>query len=155
TVAGGLQGLADRYGMFAHASGFFSAQGDAQAVEFVLRNTTSGVTPAVLYLDGTSANRLTIRTDTQLSGICTISGIKSDGSELALFQRSLVIKNIGGTTTLVHVSTISTDHKDDAAWALAITADNANSALQIQCTGNTGDDVRWVAVLRGLEIAIG
>ena len=130
------------------------AQGDAQAVEFVLRNTTSGATSATLFLDG-SSSRLTIRNNTQLSGICTISGIKSDGSEVALYQRSISIKNIGGTTTLVHSSTISTDHEDDPAWDVTITADNVNDALQISCLGAAGDNIRWVAVFRGLEIAIG
>jgi hypothetical protein len=151
TVAGGLSGLADRYGMFAHASGQFSAQGDAQAVEFVARNTTTGATTAVLFLGGSSV-RFTVSNNSILSGILTISGFNSTGTKVGLYQRSLLIQNVGGTTTLPHVSTISTDHETDATWNVTITADNATDSLNIACLGSAGDTVRWVAVFRGLQI---
>jgi hypothetical protein len=151
TVAGGVSGLADRYGMVAHASGPFTAQGDAQAVEFVARNETVGATSSVLLLDG-SFTRFTVTNNSLLSGILTISGFSTDGAKVGIYQRSVSIKNVGGTTTLVHSSTISTDHEDDATWAVTITADNTNDALNISCTGSVGDTVRWVAVFRGLQI---
>ena len=154
TVIGGQNGLASRYGMVAHASGDFSTQGDAQAVEFVARNSTTGATTAVLFLNGTASNRFTIRNNTVLSGICTISGFSTTGAKVGLYQRSISIKNVAGTTTLVHSSTISTDHEDDATWNVTITADNANDSLEILCLGSAGDTVRWVAVFRGLEIAM-
>jgi hypothetical protein len=139
--------------MFAHASGAFSAQGDAQAVEFIARNVTTGTTTQILTLDG-STTRFTIRNNSVLSGICTISGFSTTGAKVGLYQRSISIKNVAGTTTLVHSSTISTDHEDDATWNVTITADDTNDALQILCLGSTGDTVRWVAVFRGLEIAM-
>jgi hypothetical protein len=153
TVGGGQKALADRYGMFAHASGQFSAQGDAQAVEFVARNITDDANSEVLFLNG-SSTRFTIRNNTVLSGICTISGFSTTGAKVGLYQRSISIKNVGGTTTLVHSSTISTDHEDDPTWNVTITADNVNDSLQILCLGSAGDTVRWVAVFRGLEIAM-
>ena len=151
TVGGGRQGLADRYGMFAHASGIFSAQGDAQAVEFVARNTTTGATSSVLFLDG-SSTVFGVSNNSLLSGILTISGFSTTGAKVGLYQRSISIKNVGGTTTLVHSSTISTDHEDDANWNVTITADNATDSLNISCLGSAGDTVRWVAVFRGLQI---
>jgi len=152
TVGGG-RGLADRYGMVAHASGQFSAKGDAQAVEFVARNSTSGAATSVLFLDG-SSTRFTIRNNTVLSGICTISGFSTTGAKVGLYQRSISIKNLGGTITLVHSSTISIDHEDDATWNVTITGDSATDSLNIACLGSAGDTVRWVAVFRGLEIAM-
>jgi hypothetical protein len=151
TIAGGFRGLADRYGMVAHASGQFSAQGDAQAVEFVARNTTVNATSSVLFLDG-SSTRFTVTNNSVLSGILTISGFSTTGAKVGLYQRSISINNVAGTTTLVHVSTISTDHEDDATWSVTITADNATDSLNIACLGSAGDDVRWVAVFRGLQI---
>jgi hypothetical protein len=151
TVGGGLNGLSDRFGMVSHASGQFSAQGDAQAVEFVARNTTTGVTPAVLFLDG-GAIRFAVTNNSILSGILTISGFSTDGAKVGIYQRSVSIKNVGGTTTLVHSSTISTDHEDDVTWAVTITADNTHDALNISCLGSLLDTVRWVAVFRGLQI---
>jgi len=153
TVGGGFEALADRYGMFAHASGNFSIQGDAQAVEFIARAVTTGTATQILTLDG-SGTRFTIRNNTVLSGICTISGFQTTGAKVGLYQRSICIKNVGGTTTLVNSLTIGTDHEDDATWNVTITADNTNDALQILCLGSTGDTVRWVAVFRGLEIGM-
>ena len=151
TVIGGQNSLADRYGMVAHASGRFSVDGDAQAVEFVARNTTVGVTPAVLFLDGAST-RFTVTNNSLLSGILTISGFNTTGTKNAVYQRSVLITNVGGTTTLAHVSTVSTDHETDATWAVTITADNATDSLNISCLGSLLDTVRWVAVFRGLQI---
>jgi hypothetical protein len=105
-------------------------------------------------LDG-SSTVLSIRNNTLLSGILTVSGLKSDGSQAALYQRSLAIKNIGGTTTLVSSSVIGTDHEDDPAWNLTVAANNTNDSLEISCTGAAGDNIRWVGVLRGLEIGMG
>jgi hypothetical protein len=154
TVIGGQKALASRWGMVAHANTQFSAKGDAQAVEFIASNVTVGATSEILYLDGFEQGGVffTIRNNTVLSGICTISGFSTTGAKVGLYQRSISIKNVGGTTTLVHVSTISTDHEDDATWNVTITADNVEDALQILCLGSAGDTVRWVAVFRGLEI---
>jgi hypothetical protein len=154
TVGGGFRGLASRYGQQAYSAGVFSAQGDAQSVEFILRNTTSGAATSVLLLDG-SSTVLSIRNNTLLSGILTVSGLKSDGSQVALYQRSLAIKNIGNTTTLVSSSVIGTDYEDDSAWNLTVDHNNTNKSLQISCTGAAGDNIRWVGVLRGLEIGMG
>jgi hypothetical protein len=151
TVGGGYDALADRYGMVAHASGKFSSNGDAQAVEFVARNITSGASSSVLFFDG-AGDRFTVTNNSVLSGILTISGFNTTGTKVGLYQRSISIKNVAGTTTLVHVSTISTDHEDDATWNVTITADNATDSLNIACLGSVGDDVRWVAVFRGLQI---
>ena len=156
TVIGGEGALASRYGMVAHASGVFAgtgSAGSAQAVEFIARNATTGATTAVLFLDG-SSTRFGIRNNTVLSGICTISGFSTTGAKVGLYQRSISIKNVAGTTTLVHSSTISTDHEDDATWNVTITADNVNDSLEILCLGSAGDTVRWVAVFRGLEITM-
>lgn len=154
-IAGGLFGLADRYGMTAHAAGQFSARGDAQRVGFVLRNKTTNNTATTLFADGSSA-RLTIPSGKVMSALCRVCGIKSDGTAVANYVRRVVIKNLAGTTSLVGaVETIGTDIEDNAATDIAITADNTNDALQINVTGISGETWRWVAVVEGLEIAYG
>lgn len=155
TQAFGNGSLADRYGMFARAAATFAAGGDAQQVAFVLRNKTTNNTATTLFPDG-SSTRLTIPSGKVLSAICRICGIKSDGSAVANYVRRVVIKNVGGTTSLVGtVETIGTDIEDNAATDVAITADNTNDALQINVTGITTETWRWVAVVEGLEIAYG
>jgi len=154
TVGGGLSALADRYGQTANASGNFSTQGDAQAVSFVMRNTTSGATTANLKLNGSTEN-LTIPSGKLLSGIINISGIDSTGAEVLNYIKQFSIKNVGGTTTLVHQAVIGTNHRDNAALDAVISADNVNDCLQVACTGRAGFNFRWVAVVTGLEIAYG
>jgi hypothetical protein len=67
-----------------------------------------------------------------------------------------VIKNVGGTTSLVgSVETIGTDIEDNASTDVTVTADNTNDALDISVTGIAGETWRWLAVVDGLEIAYG
>jgi hypothetical protein len=153
----GEYALADRHGMWSHAAGAFNSGGfgEVQKAGFILRNKTTNATATTLFLDG-SSSRLTIPSGKVLSAVCRICGIKSDGSAVANYVRSVVIKNVGGTTSLVgSVETIGTDIEDNASTAVTITANNTNDALQIDVTGITSETWRWVAVVEGLEIAYG
>lgn len=168
SVATGTYSLADRVGMQSFAGGRFAATGDGQAVRFCLGGKTTSATPLTLRMtsisssDGAgdytsgSAIRLTIPSGKVASLMCRICGIKSDGSAVANYVRRVVIKNVGGTTSIVgSVETIGTDIEDNASTDVAITADNTNDALQINVTGITGETWRWVAAVEGLEIAYG
>ncbi len=153
-LAVGRSSLADRVTMFAQAGGQFAARGDAQRVGFVVRAKTTNATPGTLLLNG--ATRLTIPSGKVASLICTICGIKSDGSAVANYVRRVVIKNVGGTTSVVgSVETVGTDIEDNASTDVTVTADNTNDALDISVTGIAGETWRWVAVVDGLEIAYG
>lgn len=155
TVGGGLSGLADRYGMFAHASGRFSAQGDAQAVEFVMRNKTTNNTATQLFLDG-SSSKLTIPSGKILACTINISGIRSTGATGAHYIRKVMIKNVDGTTSLVGAeSTIGEDVEDVAGYDVSVTANDTDDSLDIAVTGATSEIIRWTAVVQGLEIAYG
>lgn len=152
---GGIYSVADRYGMLAHASGRFSANGDAQHAIFVLRAKTTNATPATLYLDGLST-RLTIPNGKALFATVQISGINSTGAQAAHYTRKVAIKNVSNTCSLIGaVSTVGTDVEDVAGWDVAITADNTNKALQINVTGAASTTIRWVAVVDAVEIAYG
>jgi hypothetical protein len=155
TVVGGVEGLADRFGMVAHASGQFSAKGDAQAVMFVMRNKTTNDASTQLFLDG-SSNKLTIPSGKILACTINISGIRSTGATGAHYIRKVMIKNVGGTTSLVGtVSTIGTDVEDVAGYDVSVTANNTTDTLDIAVTGAVSETIRWTAVVQGLEIAYG
>lgn len=149
----GHQALANRYGMDARAAGQFAAVGDAQGVKFVVRNKTTTNSAVTLFLDG-SSTRLTVSSGRILHLQVTLLGSKSDGTAVASYMRQVTIKNVAGTTSLVGtVNTIGTD--EAAGTTIAITADDANDALQIAVTGITSETWRWVAVVEGVEIAYG
>lgn len=152
--------LCNRAGQYAYANGMFVTVGDAQFTRFVIRGKTIDATPVGLLLSsGFGSNlsdRLTIPSGKILFANILISGIKSDGTAASTYKRKVAIKNVAGTTTLVgSVETIGTDHEDDAATDVAITADDTNNALQINVTGIADETWRWVAVVEGLEIAYG
>jgi hypothetical protein len=129
----------------------FAAQGDAQRVEFILRNKTTTNAAVTLLLDG-SSSRLTIPSGKILHATVHILGSKSDGTAVANYMRQVCIKNVGGTTSLVGtVNTIGTD--EAAGTSIAITADDTNDALQIAVTAS--ETWRWVAVVYGVELAYG
>ena len=151
----GFQSIADRYGIFTRASGRFAANGDAQAIRATLRNTTTSGTATTLFTNG-SSTRLTIPSGKALFATVTVSGIINGGSKAAHYVRKVAIKNVAGTTALIGtVSTVGTDVEDDAAYDVAVTADNTNDALQINVTGKAAETIRWVALVDGVEIAYG
>lgn len=152
-LATGLQSQASRYAQKSHSAGQFAAVGDAQAVQFVVRNKTTNGTAVTLLLDG-SSTRLTIPSGRIFSGTVNIVGSKSDGTAVARYLRQVTIKNVAGTTSLVgDVVTIGSD--EAAATSISITADDTNDALSIQVTGITAETLRWVATIDGAELAYG
>jgi hypothetical protein len=154
-IATGFQSVADRYGVFTRASGRFSANGDAQSIRATLRNTTTTATATTLFTNG-SSTRLTIPSGKTLFATVTVSGVINGGSKAVHYTRKVGIKNVAGTVSLVGtVSVIGTDVEDDAAYDVAITADNTNKALQINVTGKAAETIRWVALVDGVEIAYG
>jgi hypothetical protein len=149
----GQQGRADRQAMQAHASGQFSAKGDAQRARFVLRNKTTDDTPTELFLDGASA-RLTIPSGKVLGLTINITGINSTGATVAHYLRQYALKNVAGTCTEVYAPvTIGTDNA--AGTSLALSANDTNDALKVEVTGIAAETWRWVASVDAVEIAYG
>jgi len=156
TTAIGVWGVADRYGQFTHGSAAFSI-GHGQFVRLIASSRTTNATPTLLWLNGALASaRFTIPSGKIFAFAARISGIKSDGTAASHYVRKGTIKNVSGTVTLVgSIETIGTDVEDNAATDVAITADDANDALQINVTGIAAETWRWVAVVEGVEIIYG
>jgi hypothetical protein len=155
SVASGNQAVANQRAERAHSSFTFGTAGDAQQEEYILGNKTTNATPANLFLDGTVATqRLLIANGTGL--LCTVLtfGIRSDGGQVATSYDYVVIKNVGGTTSIVHQNNIS-QHYDAGGYAITISADNTNDALQIAVTGAAGETIRWVSYVTGNSIVYG
>jgi len=116
-----------------------------------LTNTSTGTTPTELFLNGTST-RLSINTSTVVSGIATITGVKSDGSAVCMFARKFCIKRVGSTTSIVGtVETIGSDIKDVPTPDVTLTADDTNDALAITVTGVTAETWKWKCIISGLN----
>lgn len=153
-IATGRNTSADRYGMRAHSGWRFAVNGDAQAAEFVVSNSTTTNAAVTLFLRPDLPTRLTIPSGKICQFLLIITGVRNGGADVAVYMRRVTIKNIGGTTSLVGaVDTIGTDQA--TGTSLAITADDANDALQIAPTGVSGQTWRWKCVVYGGEIGHG
>jgi hypothetical protein len=149
----GIQALADRLAMQAHAAGQFSAIGDAQRARFVMRNKTTTNSAVELFLDG-SATRLTIPSGKVLGLTINITGISSTGAAVAHYLRQYALKNVSGTTSEVYAPiTIGTDNA--AGTSIALSASDASDALIVSVTGTASTIWRWVASVDAVEIAFG
>jgi hypothetical protein len=164
TVPGGLQGLADRYGMLSHASGMFSAGGDAQYSRMILRRQTTDATPTVLTADGgagSATTRVTLPSNnTSLQFRVEVSAIQTGGTSGTISDsawRSLVggiNRNNSGLTALIGSVTLLSSGASAGAstWAVTVTADSANSCLQVQVTGQANKTIRWVATVHITQV---
>jgi hypothetical protein len=155
-IIGGEYGVADRAMIQVQSCGRFAASGDAQRISVVLRGKTTTNTAVELLTAGfiTSSTRLTIPSGKVMAMLVNITGVKSDGSAVAHYVRQYAIKNVGGTTSEVYAPvTIGTDNA--VSTSIAISANDTNDALKIECTGIASETWRWVASVDAVEVAYG
>jgi hypothetical protein len=154
-----INGTADRANMRAFG---YSESYRAQDVAFLLTRTTTNATPVPLQVvNNAGAQTALVSGVTIPSGValaCTVEvfGVKtSDGASAAHYIRKCVIRNVGGTTQLMGSPTaIGTDYESDAGLDVDITADDSADLLRIEVTGLASTTIRWMAVVRGVELAI-
>lgn len=152
SVAHGRGAVASHYAEHAHASGPFSATGDAQGSFFTLRKQTTTSTPAGLFLDGSSL-LLTIPVDTTWGFDIMVVARRTDANDESAFYRfEGCIDNNAGTTALVGSVVAATPIEDTSAWACAVTADNTNDALIITATGENAKTINWVARVHIVQV---
>lgn len=141
------------------AAGMFANDADAQLTDLVARNATSDATPTNLFLDGVSA-RLVIPANTLWKARVAIGArTNTAGALWATFERKLSIWRgvAAGTVVISTPQTIGTDEGSTAGippagWAISITADTTNGALDIQVTGALATNIRWVATITLTEV---
>lgn len=144
-------------GAWAYASGPFSARGDAQRREFILRRATANATPVTMGTDnatGTTTNQITLPTGSALR--FTADVVARDGStgDAASWAVVGLAKNVGGTVTLVGTPTVTKDFNDASAasWVCAVTADNTNKAVAFTVTGVAATNIKWVVRAISVEV---
>lgn len=156
SIPGGRDALADKYGQFAHASGYFAVQGDAQFSRLIVRNviTHDDANWHDLFTDGAAA-LMTIPADTLWQFEVKLVGVAQGLTErFAYHLNDGVIENDGGTTTL-RSGTFVADYETDAAFAAQVIGDNANDCLTVQVmdAGSTGDIIRWMATVDLVQVS--
>ena len=150
-VPGGQQARATNYNQYAFASGQFGQTGDAQHSQYVLRNTSTGVVPAELFLDGVEREIVLWPNSVLTFDILVVA---RSGNDSAGYQIRGVIENNGGGISLVGAPLITTLAEDVAAWGVTVQADPVNTSLSIIVTGSGIVPVRWVAHVRTVEVRL-
>ena len=150
TVPGGSDASASLYGQLAYASGKFSVAGDAQASQYVLRNTSTDASLTELFLDGVG-QRITIASGRAVAFEILVAGRTADGDSSVHLIVGL-IENTGGTTRISSKNTIWSFVDSSGVTAIA-QGDDANDALTVKVTGpSVTEDMRWVANVRTAEV---
>ncbi len=149
----GLNAKTEVYGKFAYASSRFSAVGDAQGGQFILRADTTDATATVLTTNNSTAastNQIVAASDTCIMFSGTLVAMQNGAQDQGGWEIKGLLKNDGGTTTLVSSNIQTFD--DGNGWTVALSADNTNNALAITCTGEAAHNIRWVANIQTSEV---
>ncbi len=149
----GLNAKTEVYGKFAYASSRFSAVGDAQGGQFILRADTTDATATVLTTNNNTAaatNQIVAASDTCIMFSGTLVAMQNGAQDQGGWEIKGLLKNDGGTTTLVSSNIQTFD--DGNGWTVALSADNTNNALAITCTGEAAHNIRWVANIQTSEV---
>lgn len=141
------------YGQKVISSGMFSAPGDAQSSELVLRNITTDATPTELFLDGLAQQIVLRDGSTWAFEILVIARRVDAVNEHAAYKFFGSIKRDAGVATTAILTAVDKTviHEDTAGWDCGVTADNTNGALLITATGAAASTVRWVAHVKVVE----
>ena len=143
-------------GIYGFASGYYGTSSGGERTHSRDALGSRGgqqIVDVPLYVRSTSATAVNMdfRVRTSFVNVyrAEICGVKSNGSAVAVYSRRIIVKNVGGTLTIVETQTIGTDYEDNASTDVAVTTSAAN--LRIQVTGIAGETWRWCAVLYGMD----
>lgn len=113
--------------------------------------TTTDDTPVEIFCGGRANERFTIRAISALAFKMTIVARDNVANEVAMYTVVGIIKRDGANNTVMSNCTVTTVFEDDAAWDVAVTADDANEALIITVTGDAANPVQWAVRMDGVE----
>lgn len=157
-IAIGTGSSANVFGIRAYANGSTATAGDAQAIDALLRNTTTNTTTTELFLDGTAATqRLVLSNNSAWTFSAKIVARRTDatGSLGSWIFTGLIYRDAStGTTTLSGISktTIARIGSIVSANDPVVTADATNGSLKISVTGVTSQTYRWVADIELVQV---
>jgi hypothetical protein len=113
-------------------------------------NTSTSATPVDLFVDGSStrmslSNGETWYYEARVLGTQTGGVSGTVGDSFATRFTGVIKRSSGGTTSMVGSTSQDIDARDTGAanWAATATADTANNALKISCTGEASKTIYW------------
>lgn len=147
TVSGDLD-IDDADSVFVH--------GDVGYVNkrYVLYGTTTDATVTEIFVGGTTNSRVQVANNTTMFYTVDIVARRTDATgESAGWQLKGVADNFSGTVADVGDVYEVAVARDDANWEVDCLADNTDDAIVVTVTGAAGKTVKWMAVVKTMEIA--
>jgi hypothetical protein len=154
-IPGGYRAKTTHYGQMAHAAGSFAAKGDAQTSVYVLRGTTTGTsTNAELFLnpDYVPEGRMILEDNSSWTFDALVVGRSSTGTS-AGFEFHGVVSRVEDEIYMVFWEHKGTSPMGPGSiWYAYASTDPDWHALTIKVWGQGGQDIRWVASVRTVEV---
>jgi len=147
TVSGDLD-IDDADSVFVH--------GDAGYVNkrYVLYGTTTDATTTEIFVGGTANSRVAVANNTTMFYTVDIVARRTDATgESAGWQLKGVADNFSGTTADVGDVYEVAVARDDANWEVDALAGDTEDAIVVTVTGAASKTVKWMAVVKTMEIA--
>ena len=145
-------------GKYALSVGRFLANGDAQAGTFIVRQSTTSATPAILTSNGfaaaTTLNQVILPNNSAyfFSGTVVARQQASGGTDTGAWEIKGVIRREGSAATTTLIKSTIDEFSTPAGWTIALTADTTNGGLAITVTGAAATNIRWVATVQTSEV---
>jgi hypothetical protein len=162
-ILAGKDAIARNTGAY-QAGGRFTAKGDAQSAQFVLKARTTNNTATELLTwgsgdtadDATSGTkRLVLENNQTMKVKAEIIAInEADATQTSSYEINAVVSRTSSAanTTVPYVSVSTLYEGSGADWSVTLEADTTNGAIAIKATGETSKNIRWVASVRTVEV---
>lgn len=141
-------------GGMAFAEGKFATDGDAQQGLYVLRNSTTNATATELFMNG-SSTRVALPNNSVFCFDIFVTGRRTDATGGSAGYRFVgVMKRDASAATTALTGSVSKTviAETNVAWDASVTADTTNGSILIQVTGEAAKTIRWVAVVKTVEV---
>jgi hypothetical protein len=146
-------------GSLAIASGRFSATGDAQRTDLVMRGNTTDATPKVLTTNNSAAaanNQLALQNSSAVVVKGSVVARENATGDSKAWEFTAHIRRGANAAATAMVATCTpTVVANDAgasAWALSVTADTTNGGLAVTFTGDVAKTIRAVCMINSVAV---
>ena len=147
TVAGDLD-LSDGDSVFVHGDTGYKNK------RYVLYGTTTDATTTEIFVGGTANSRVSVNNNTTMFYTVDIVARRTDATgESAGWQLKGVADNFSGTTADVGDVYEVAVARDDTNWEVDCLAGDTEDAVVVTVTGAASKTVKWMAVVKTMEIA--
>ena len=157
SFAVGNGSVANIFGARAYANGDAATAGDAQAIDAIMRNTTTTAAATELFLDGTAATqRMVLPNNSAWTVTVKVVGRRTDATGVIgswIFQTLVYRDATAATTTMVGTSKTTIARVGmTGANDPVLSADTTNGSMKVSVTGTTGQTIRWVAEVELVQV---